>query len=68
MPGGKIAKVTNGDGYNEYTKSAFEDDGSLISVVNINNLSKPLVIMVKWTADTETIYTFDFTGTTKETE
>lgn len=60
LPSGTIVKVTNttvAGGYNEYNKSAFEDDGSLITLLNVKKGSQ-IEIMIKW--DTEFInYKFD---------
>lgn len=67
LPSGIIAKVSNSlvdGGYNTYDKTAFEADGSMISVVNIVNKNKPLVIKITWTEGKETVYTFDVTNVT----
>lgn len=63
LPSGKICKITNTadpTGYNEYTKSAFEEDGSLITVVNVKK-DIPIEIIVDWYGEGFTTYTFDFT-------
>ena len=62
LPSGVIAKITNtqaGSGYNEYDKSAFEEDGSLIVVVNIGNKNIPIVSKMTWTEGNESVYTAD---------
>ena len=62
LPGGKICRVTKVGGLNsdnEYTKSAFEDDGSLILVVNSEPTST-ITVSIKWVEGTTTIYHFTF--------
>ena len=64
LPSGKICKITNikvDGGYNEYTRSEFEEDGSLIVLVNVR-AGSTLEVMVKWTEDADFVtytYTFD---------
>ena len=67
LPSGKIAKVTKGDGFNEYTKAAFEDDGSLIVVWKADGI-KPLEVKITWSAGSETTYVFDFSESILEPE
>lgn len=65
LPAGKICKITNTElpsGFNEYDKSAFESDGSLVVVfaVNYNTWASRKVIEVKvaWTKeDNELVWT-----------
>ena len=61
LPSGKICKITNTrveGGYNEYNKNAFEEDGSLISVINVK-ANSVIEIQVKWEEDAEfEVYTF----------
>lgn len=67
LPSGDILKITNKNvpgGYNTYNKSAFEADGSIISVVNIENTGSILEIIIKWTSDGWTTYTYKFNTAT----
>lgn len=61
LPSGTIctATVTPGTSFT-YTKSAFEDDGSLISVQNILATGNIVTISVKWSATLICIYIFEF--------
>lgn len=71
LPSGIIAKVSNINaegGFNTYDKSAFETDGSLISIVNVTNKNNPLIIKVTWTTGVETTYMYDFTSVTLASE
>ena len=62
LPDGVICKMLKSDGtYNEYTKSAFEDDGSLIHVFNVNNLRVGIGEITWFTGETTT-YVFNSTG------
>lgn len=65
LPAGKICKITNTgvpSGYNEYDKSAFESDGSLVVVFAVNFNTKannaPIEVKVAWTkVDGELVWT-----------
>lgn len=69
LPNGKICKITNvkvEGGYNEYNKSAFEDDGSLIVVVNVK-AGSTIEVLVKWTEEADfTTYTYTFEDATMQ--
>ena len=66
LPSGVIFKVLKSDGtYNEYTKDAFETDGSVIYVGNVNAL-RTAVLQITWTAGVTTSYTIDTTKATLE--
>lgn len=62
LPSGKIIKTTNTGipgGYNEYTKAAAEDDGSIVNISNVTG-KYLLEIKVKWIDDEDFVtYTFD---------
>lgn len=58
---GKIANVTIENGTSiDYTKSAFEDDLSLVVIVNATAATK-LTVTIKWKADYIAVYEFTFT-------
>ena len=60
LPSGKICVVdVEGGSHNEYTKSAFEEDGSLIVVVNATSSSK-ITVSIDWEEDVTTNYVFTF--------
>lgn len=62
LPSGVIARTLKSDGtYNEYTKDAFEDDGSLILCANVNNLRVGLV-EIQWVAGVTDVYTLNTLG------
>ena len=69
LPNGKICKITNvkvEGGYNEYNKSAFEDDGSFIAVINVKTGST-IEVLVKWEEDADfTTYTYTFEDATMQ--
>lgn len=70
LPSGTIVKVTNSGaagGYNEYTKDAFETDGSLILVTNVSK-AKPIEVIVTWETGKTKTYTFDLGAATLATE
>lgn len=60
LPNGIIAKVTNTliDGYNEYTKAAFDADGGLSVVSNVPETVKVIEVMVKWTDEQTDFITY----------
>ena len=60
-----IAWVSNSliNGYNEYTASAFEADGSLIVVSNVP-ANKHIIVKIKWNGDDTKTYTYVFNCTT----
>lgn len=69
LPNGIICMASNtrGGGYFEYTKSAFETDGSLIAVCDpdVGTLATNREIKIKWDEDTGfSVYTFDLSGAT----
>jgi len=71
LPSGTIAKISNPDangGFNTYTKSAFEDDGSLIVIINAPAGKNTLVVKITWTTGVETTYTYDLTSATRATQ
>ena len=71
LPTGTIAKISNPDasgGFNTYTRTAFEDDGSLIVIVNAPNDKNTVIVKVTWTAGVETTYTYDLTNATRATQ
>ncbi len=61
LPSGIIVKTTNRTkpaGYNEYTKTAFESDGSLVTIMNVSGPT--IEIKIKWKVDEDfTTYTID---------
>lgn len=62
LPSGKICNVTKIGGQNtnqDYTKSAFEEDGSLILIVNSEPTST-ITVTVDWTATQTCVYVFTF--------
>jgi hypothetical protein len=60
LPSGKICVVdVQGGSHNDYTKSAFETDGSLIVVLNAVNSSK-ITVSIDWVEDVTTNYIFTF--------
>lgn len=60
LPSGKIANVSiEGGTSNDYTKSAFETDLSLVSIVNVTSNSK-LTVTVKWKENYVAVYEFTF--------
>lgn len=60
LPNGKIANVSIEGGTSiDYTKSAFESDLSLVSIVNVTADSK-LTVTVKWTDNYIAVYEFTF--------
>lgn len=60
LPSGKICTVSISDGTtNEYTKSNFENDGSLVNIVNVRNNST-LTVTVDWTDEVTNTYVFTF--------
>lgn len=60
LPSGKIANVTIEGGTSiDYTKSAFEDDLSLVTIINANKGTK-LTVTVKWSDEYEAVYEFTF--------
>lgn len=63
LPGGKICNVTKVGGQNsnnDYTKSAFEEDGSLILIVNSEPTST-ITVTIDWTSTQTCVYVFTFT-------
>ena len=63
LPSGNIV-TSSGDGYtNTYTKTAFEDDGSLILITNVSK-TVPHVVTVKWATGVVTTYTFNSSNAT----
>ncbi|MBO7214002.1 MAG: hypothetical protein J6V66_00745 [Clostridia bacterium] len=65
LPSGNIV-TSAGDGYtNTYTKSAFEDDGSLVLYTNVSK-TVPHVVTIKWANGVTTTYTFNCSGATFE--
>lgn len=70
LPDGIIVKTTNKSkpsGYNEYTKDAFESDGSLIDVQNVSAQDPHFVVKIKWVEGLETTYRFNLNNATFET-
>ena len=66
LPAGIIGRTLKSDGtWQEYTKDAFEDDGSLILVANVNNL-RVGIVEVTWVEGTTDIYTLNTLGATLE--
>lgn len=60
LPEGNISTLAVSNGTtNTYTKSAFEDDGSLIILVNVTKESI-INLSIKWTDDIELTYMFTF--------
>ncbi len=60
LPSGNIITVSISDGTTQtYNKNAFEDDGTLISTVNVRKISI-LTISIKWESDAVSTYTFTF--------
>lgn len=58
LPSGTICRTLKSDGtYNEYTKDAFESDGSLNLVANVNNLRVGIVEITWRTGETVTYTT-----------
>lgn len=63
LPSGNIV-TSSGDGYtNPYTKTAFENDGSLILVTNVSK-TVPHVVTVKWATSVVTTYTINSSAAT----
>lgn len=66
LPSGVICRTLKSDGtFNEYTKDAFEADGSLNLVANINSLRVGLT-EIKWTANETISYVTNTLGATLE--
>ena len=66
LPSGVVARTLKSDGtYQEYDKSAFETDGSLNLVANVNALRVGLV-EIKWTANETVSYVTNTLGATLE--
>ena len=64
LPSGKIATVTvkvngNTTSENEYNKNAFEDDGSLVTIINAIKDAE-LTVEIKWTNTKTMKYVFTF--------
>lgn len=63
LPSGNIATVDVLGGTRiSYSKSAFEDDGSLISILNIKTNNSSVTISIEWEDDKISTYTFNFTN------
>ena len=59
LPSGKIVRILRSNGtWQEYTKDAFETDGSLLQISNVNDL-RVGVIQIAWKADEIVTYTFN---------
>lgn len=70
LPSGIVVKTTNksaASGYNEYDKSAFEADGTLIHVQNVKASDPIFEIKITWVAGIETTYRFNIANATLET-
>lgn len=68
LPDGRIVKALRSNGtWNEYDKTAFETDGSLIHVMNVNAI-RVAVIKITWVAGVETTYVVDTSGAILEVE
>lgn len=66
LPAGNIARTLKSDGtWQTYTKDAFEDDGSLILVANVNNL-RVGVMEVTWASGETVTYTLNTLNATLE--
>lgn len=62
LPSGIICRTLKSDGtWQEYTKDAFEDDGSLILVSNVNNI-RVGIVEITWVEGTTEIYTLNTLG------
>lgn len=62
LPAGVIGRTLKSDGtWQEYTKDAFEDDGSLILVSNVNNIRVGLV-EITWITGEKITYTINTLG------
>lgn len=60
LPSGNIVTVAVSDGTTiSYSKNAFEDDGSLITIINAKNTSV-LTVTVKWSSELICAYVFTF--------
>lgn len=71
LPTGTIAKISNPDasgGFNTYNRTAFEDDASLIVIINAPSGRTRVIVKITWTAGVETTYTYDLTNATRATE
>lgn len=66
LPTGVIVKILRSTGeFGEYDKDAFESDGSLIQVSNVNNL-RVGVVKVTWFTGEEVTYCYNTNGATLE--
>ena len=63
LPSGTILTTIGKTNTNNYTKAAFEDDGSLILVANVF-ADAETIVKVKWVSGVETVYTFNFANAT----
>lgn len=64
LPSGKICNVTKVGGQNtnqDYTKAAFEEDGSLVLIVNSEPTST-ITVTIDWTTSQTSVYVFTFTN------
>lgn len=64
LPSGDICTVVITGGSlnttNTYKKAAFEDDGSLMVIVNIKDINTVATVSITWESDKTSIYTFNF--------
>ena len=68
LPSGVIVKALKADGtWQTYDKTAFEADGSLVHIFNVNN-NRVAIYKVTWAAGVETTYIFDTTAATLAAE
>ena len=66
LPSGTIVTITGATTTNTYTKSAFENDGSLIVAINISTKTVNPTVKIKWAAGAEHTYTYDVSNVTLE--
>lgn len=66
LPDGNICTVTGATTSNNYTKSAFETDGSLICIINTPNKTN-ITVDIKWGVNVVR-YTYDITSATFEAQ
>lgn len=64
LPSGNIVTSTGAAGVtNTYTKTAFEDDGSIILITDVSK-TVPHVVTIKWVSGITTTYTFNCSAAT----
>lgn len=72
LPSGDICTVAITGGVlnttNTYKKAAFEDDGSLITIVNVKDINTVATVSVTWESGKTSVYTFTFKNVSFSTD